>query len=347
MRTEPVMPQHGAAHLRLVNVDSYNVELREDGAFVGDRANKQAFRGRLDAWRERLGAVLSDPLGEGSAVMHAQDLEQVLLHGEAEAAGVVLTATEEFAGDLADVCRHFLALPSWQGTERIIVGGGFRASRVGELAIGRAGVLLQAAGYRVTLRPIRPDPEQAGMLGAMYLLPPDALAEADAFLAVDIGGTNLRAGLVGFEVRGGERMPVLLHAERWRHAGERPTRDSVVHRLAAMLRALAALAESRRCRLAPDIGIGCPGVIRADGAIERGGQNLPGNWESPDFNLPRDLEPMLPRIAGQPARLVMHNDAVVQGLSEAPAMRDIPHWGVLTIGTGLGNARFTTAAFRP
>ncbi len=37
----------------------------------------------------------------------------------------------------------------------------------------------------------------------------------------------------------------------------------------------------------------------------------------------------------------MHNDAVVQGLSEVPYMKDVERWGVLTIGTGLGNARFT------
>ena len=37
----------------------------------------------------------------------------------------------------------------------------------------------------------------------------------------------------------------------------------------------------------------------------------------------------------------MHNDAVVQGLSELPFMQDVKHWGVLTIGTGLGNAHFT------
>ena len=37
----------------------------------------------------------------------------------------------------------------------------------------------------------------------------------------------------------------------------------------------------------------------------------------------------------------MHNDAMVQGLSERPFMDDVEHWGVLTIGTGLGNARFT------
>jgi hypothetical protein len=42
--------------------------------------------------------------------------------------------------------------------------------------------------------------------------------------------------------------------------------------------------------------------------------------------------------------VVMHNDAVVQGLSELPNMQDYKRWGVLTIGTGLGNARFTRRA---
>jgi hypothetical protein len=32
----------------------------------------------------------------------------------------------------------------------------------------------------------------------------------------------------------------------------------------------------------------------------------------------------------------------VQGLSQLPFMHDRERWGVLTIGTGLGNARFTT-----
>ena len=39
--------------------------------------------------------------------------------------------------------------------------------------------------------------------------------------------------------------------------------------------------------------------------------------------------------------ILMHNDGVVQGLSEVPFMQDVDRWGVLTIGTGLGNARFT------
>ena len=39
--------------------------------------------------------------------------------------------------------------------------------------------------------------------------------------------------------------------------------------------------------------------------------------------------------------VVMHNDAVVQGLSDSPSCRLRTRWGVLTIGTGLGNARYT------
>jgi predicted NBD/HSP70 family sugar kinase len=100
-------------------------------------------------------------------------------------------------------------------------------------------------------------------------------------------------------------------------------------------------ASKQQVRLAPLIGVACPGVIATDGSIERGGQNLPGNWESSRFNLAERLQTAIPKIAGHPTHVVIHNDAVVQGLSEAPFMRDVSRWGILTIGTGLGNARFT------
>lgn len=43
----------------------------------------------------------------------------------------------------------------------------------------------------------------------------------------------------------------------------------------------------------------------------------------------------------------MHNDAVLQGLSETPRMQDVKHWDVLTVGSGLGNARFTNRTEEP
>ena len=48
-----------------------------------------------------------------------------------------------------------------------------------------------------------------------------------------------------------------------------------------------------------------------------------------------------PQIGDHEVTILMHNDAVVQGLSEVPFMRHVKRWGALTIGTGLGNARFT------
>jgi predicted NBD/HSP70 family sugar kinase len=108
-----------------------------------------------------------------------------------------------------------------------------------------------------------------------------------------------------------------------------------------MLTGLANPAKKRTLRLAPMIGIGCPGVIRQDGSIERGAQNLPGNWEGEKFNLPQVIRERLQQIGDHETLVVMHNDAVVQGLSEIPYMADREHWGILTIGTDLGNARFS------
>ena len=127
----------------------------------------------------------------------------------------------------------------------------------------------------------------------------------------------------------------------WRHADDEPTREGAVKRLARMLKELIGEAESKEFKLAPFIGIACPGVINEDGSIEKGAQNLPGNWESSKFNLPASLIEVIPAIGDHDTALLMHNDGVVQGLSEVPFMQDVERWGVLTIGTGLGNARFT------
>ena len=108
-----------------------------------------------------------------------------------------------------------------------------------------------------------------------------------------------------------------------------------------MLKDLIAAADTDGLKLAPFIGISCPGVINEDGSIEKGAQNLPGNWESSKFNLPASLVEAIPQIGNHDTAILMHNDGVAQGLSEVPFMQDVEHWGVLTIGTGLGNARFT------
>ena len=338
------MPAHGARELPAVLVDSYNVELREAGGFIGDRASSRAFRSILDDWRDRLRRIADDPLGEQpSDKVQRRELDKLLVNGDVEAAGVVLSAIEEFAQELATVCRRLLRLKAWRETETIVIGGGFRASRIGELAIGRAAVLLKADGRDITLQPIRHDPDEAGLLGSTQLVPRWMLSGHEAILAVDIGGTTIRTGVVALEWRKHALTEVrMATTKNWRHKDERPGRDAAVDKLVAMLRAQIKRSEKKQLRLAPFIGIGCPGLINEAGTIERGGQNLPGNWESSNFNLPRLIRDAIPEIGGEATHVLMHNDAVVQGLSEAPSMRKVKHWGVLTIGTGLGNAHFTT-----
>jgi hypothetical protein len=335
---------HGAARLTSIVVDTYNAELRDAEGFIGDRASKRAFSAILDDWRERLRAVGEDPLGETPTdALKKKALDKLLTEGDAESAGVIHAAVEDFAQELAKVICRFLRTKAWRDTERIVMGGGLRASRMGELAIGRAAVLVKAEGHKIDLVPIRHHPDEAGLLGSIHLAPSWIFAGHDSILAVDIGGTNIRVGLVELNQKKAPDLSkaCVFESELWRHADDKPKRDEAIERLGEMLRRLAARSTKADLKLAPFVGIGCPGIIRENGAIERGGQNLPGNWESSRFNLPQLVREFLPKIGDHETVVVLHNDAVVQGLSEVPWMQDVEHWGVLTIGTGLGNARFT------
>ena len=336
--------RHGAARLPSVEVDSFNIELKDDDGFLGDRASKGAFRKILDTLRKPLKKNGDDPLGKKSADEIAKsELDEALVGGDVAAAALVHGAIEEFAQELAYVTGRFLKTKAWADTERIVVGGGFRQSRVGELAIARTDVILKGEDFKVDLVPIRFDPDDAGLIGTLHLAPSWIFEAHDSILAVDIGGTNIRCGVV--ETRW-KKAPDLSKAsvwksELWRHADDEPTREGAVKRLVKMLKDLIAASEAEGHKLAPFIGIACPGVINADGSIEKGAQNLPGNWESSKFNLPASLVEAIPVIGDHDTAVLMHNDGVVQGLSEVPFMQDVERWGVLTIGTGLGNARFT------
>jgi ROK family len=338
------IPRHGASRLPLVEVDSFNLELKDEDGFLGDRASKGAFRAIFDRWRKPLRRTGKDPFGDlPSEQISKKALDDMLIGDDTEASAVVHSAIEEFAQELAYVTQRFLKTKVWARTERIVVGGGFRDSRLGELAIARAEIVLKSEGFEVDMRPIRFHPDEAALIGALHLAPSWMLEAHDSIVAVDIGGTNIRCGIV--ETRW-KKASDLSKAEvwvsqLWRYADEEPTRDAAVKRLVRMLKELIGEAEAEEFKLAPFIGIACPGVINEDGGIEKGAQNLPGNWAGPRFNLPLSLVEAIPAIGEHDTAVLMHNDGVVQGLSEMPFMQDVERWGVLTIGTGLGNARFT------
>jgi predicted NBD/HSP70 family sugar kinase len=337
--------EHGAARLPSVEVDCCNIELKDDEGFIGDRASKGAFRDIIENWRKPLRKAGEDPFGnEPSDEIPKKALDNLLTKGDPEAAGIVQGAIEDFSQELALVIRRFLKTKAWKDTERIVIGGGFRASRVGELVIGRASVILKADKVDVDLVPIRNDPDEAGLIGAVHLAPKWLFKAHDAIIAVDIGGTNIRAGVVELNLKKASDLSKagVSKFEVWRHGDEKKVaREGAVKKLVDMIETLIGKARKQDLALAPFIGIGCPGIVTKDGAIERGAQNLPGNWESAKFRLPGAIQEAIPKIGGDDTAIVMHNDAVVQGLSEAPFMGDVKHWGVLTIGTGLGNARFT------
>ena len=335
---------HGATRLPSVDVDSFNIELKDEDGFVGDRASKGAFRAIFDKWRKQLRKSGEDPFGdEPSDKISKKTLDAILVGDDLEASAVLHSAIEDFAQELAYVTRRFLKTKAWAKTERIVVGGGFRESRLGELAIARTEIILKEDDFKVDLVPIRFDPDDAGLIGALHLAPSWIFEAHDSILAVDIGGTNIRCGVVETRWKKAEDLSkaAVWKSELWRHANDEPTREAAVKRLVRMLKDLIAEADAEGLKLAPFIGVACPGVINEDGSIKKGAQNLPGNWESSKFNLPASLIEGIPQIGEHDTAVLMHNDGVTQGLAEVPFMQDVDRWGVLTIGTGLGNARFT------
>ncbi len=341
----PAVAAHGAMRLPSVVIDSYNIELKDEGGFLGDRASKGAFREILHKWRRVLKKAGDDPFGDApTEEITKKTLDTLLVEGDPDAVGALQGAIEDFAKELAFVITRFLKQKGWKDTERIVIGGGFSGSRIGELTIGRAGVLLKADGVKIELVPIRNEPDEAGLIGAGHLAPSWLFKGFDGIVAVDIGGTNIRAGVVHLNLKKASDLSkaTVWKFELWRHADEdKVSREEAVERMVKMIKKLIARADKEGISLAPFIGIGCPGKIEEDGSIDRGAQNLPGNWESSRFHLPTAIRDAIPQIGDHDTSVLMHNDAVVQGLSEVPFMQDVTHWGALTIGTGLGNARFT------
>jgi hypothetical protein len=320
------LPYHGAADLPHVRVESYNLELRDAEGFIGDKASGRAFRALLDRVRREAGDVAENGLAPARD-MSKDEIDAILTGDDLGAAAVVQGAIEEFAQNLTAVAQRFLRQPSWKDVERIVVGGGLRQ-----------------AEFDVEMVPLGYHPDHAGLIGGLQLLDAEVMRDHDGFLAIDIGGTNLRSGIVTIrhKDRLGDTAKVtqMLH---WRHRGERPGREEALDHLGGMLRELVDHAARKKLRLAPVIAVGCPGLIAGDGWIKRGAQNLPGNWEGEDFNLTEALHERLPRLDGRSISVALHNDAVVQGLSEVHRMQDAKRWAALTIGTGLGNASYSNA----
>lgn len=331
------LPAHGARDWPRFTIGDYSLLLEDHEGLVGDQASETAFREVLKGWQQTLELAGRKPFGDESAAeMSKERLDEIASGDDAEAARTLAHAIQDFSGQLAYAAERFLKAKAWRGVERIVIGGGFKESEIGWLAMRLAEARLAERGHQVPLRPLHHDSDDGGLVGWTQMRPQDK--DRRAFLAIDIGGTNVRCGIV---VDDGDGEPRVESREKWRHADNEDPQDDLVEGIVGMLRKLIGHAEQNGIELAPFIGVACPGLIRADGSIERGAQNMPDDWQNASFHLPRRLAENIPEIGGEPTQVLMHNDAVVQGLSEAPHMRDVKRWGVLTIGTGLGNATYT------
>ena len=340
------LPSHGALTLPTARVDSYNLDITYEGQRLAAHTNKRALKAAVERWRRTARLSGDDPFGKRHSMKIAKkELDAALASDDCQARCIVLGAIQEFAASLALLVERFLLVRGWRDTERIVVGGGLRASATGELIIRRAQALLHDQGMGVELLPISNHPHEAALLGAAHLVPTSTLSGHDAILAADIGGTNLRVGVVQLNLKKARDLSKAKVWKRvvWRHADHRVGRDDVVRTMSRLMKRLIKKADAKGLRVAPYLGIACPGLIGPDGSIGSGSEVLPGNWRSPHFNLPALLSKAIPSIAGQESIVILHNDAVVQGLSEIPHLGSCRRWGIFTVGTGLGNARFTLA----
>src|SRR5262245_43274276 len=238
-----IIGPHGAKVLPSVEVDSYNLELKDDEGFLGDRASRRAFHHILENWRKPLRKLGTDPFGDTpSDELSRPKLDEILREGKkVEAIAVIQSAIEDYAQELALVVRRFLRAKAWEGTECIALGGGFRESYIGEVAIARADLILKAEGIKVGMVPIHNDPDEAALLGALHLAPSWIFKGHDSILAVDIGGTNIRAGVVLPNVAKASDLTkaAVWKSEKWRHADEEKLkREDAVDELISMLKDL-------------------------------------------------------------------------------------------------------------
>ena len=139
-----------------------------------------------------------------------------------------------------------------------MIGGGLSGSHIGKIAIGRALVLLKEKGVDVGLSAITNHPDETGLLGGLELGAVVDPGRARRIIAADIGGTNLRVGIVELKIKKGDITKAgIWKSSLWRHQEDDPTRDDAVAHMAAMIEELVEAAQEKKLRLAPFIAVGC------------------------------------------------------------------------------------------
>jgi len=162
----------------------------------------------------------------------------------------------------------------------------------------------------------------------------------DAILAVDIGGTNIRAGVVQLNLRGASDLSKakVWKFELWRHGDEKAQREEAVDGLISMLRRLITRAKKRRLKTRTVHRHRLSGQNRCR-RLDRSRRAKPAGQlgKQPLQSLPKVLFEAIPRIGDHETAILMQQRCRGSGLSEAPFMKDVGRpWATFTIGHGAG-----------
>jgi glucokinase len=139
------------------------------------------------------------------------------------------------------------------------------------------------------------------------------------FVGVDMGGTNLKAGVVDADTG---LVSSLTSIPTHAHEGY----DAVMARIAELAKAVAA----NSLTAVKGIGIGVPGVLDLERGLTLFLPNLPGTW--PEVPL-RDT---VSRLAGLPTAILNDVRSITYGEWRFGAGRGVDTLAVFAIGTGVG-----------
>ncbi len=158
----------------------------------------------------------------------------------------------------------------------------------------------------------------------------EARASGSRFLGIDIGGTNIRAGIVddAGQILGEARRPALA---------DTGLRAAVDRAIEAALKAVENAGLSLRDLLA--VGVGVPGALRSRDGI---------CVYSPNFADSRGVQVLDPIRRGLDLPAFMLNDVAVQTLGEHRfgAGRGCSHMVMITLGTGIGGGAIIDGELR-
>ena len=221
--TLPAGLTHGATRLPSVIVESYNVEVQDEDGFVGDRANEGAFRDLLAKWRDVMSKGATTPSATRTPTRSPKSTSKNCWWTVSLKPPASCTAPSRFlrrnshlsSGAISSSRPGAIPSGSWSGAA-------FARAASASLRSGRTGVILKSEEIEIDLLPIRNDPDEAGLIGAAQLVPTWMFAGHDAILAVDIGGTNIRAGVVDLNLKRAKNLSkaCVWKFDLWRHADE-------------------------------------------------------------------------------------------------------------------------------